>query len=441
MRTLLATLLADQVKPNHLPDTKWLLQYLEAGCPAGDPIFLSMGETWADVPSFLSSALCKVPEYSHGYQLSMYGLPQFRQALLSFAIDTQHLPAAAEPGVEFDLAVTWTGTRSVMFDFGRLLRRQFASCERPVAVSTFPGWDYEGALEPSGFEMRFIGLRAEQGFSVSAGELRAELEKIAQESRGRFKLLVINAQHNPTGVNWTRETVSAAISFALENDIALLVDDAVYGVHIPSVTPTSAVDLLLQQIMQIPDRNQRPQWLAVRSLGKQFNCNGWGLGYMMGPPATIDQLVNYFRVQYQYNYAGHLQHAMASWISSPESVELTTARNAEIAANAVTMGRLLKDELKVPPENLYPFECGLFYIFPAPPAYASKNAGAKEFLQDCFMRTGVLFSSCSGGPRAGADTYSLPWIRFFLGARRNTLEDAVKRMIEAGFCWEMEVAK
>src|SRR5690606_3915085 len=135
-----AELLEEEVRPNRLPDTEWLSQFRASG-DRRKPILLSLGERWEGIPPALVTALASVPPSAHGYQLSMYGLPRLRRILRDYIRDTHRLGGLDD---RYEVAVSWTGTRSVMRDFAEMLAPRFGDGPPPLALAVAPAWDYAG---------------------------------------------------------------------------------------------------------------------------------------------------------------------------------------------------------------------------------------------------------------------------------------------------------
>ncbi len=147
-RNSLAEMIYDNVAPNHLRDTKYLQAYLTS--ENKEPIPLALGETWKRVPDGLINNLKEAASFESGYQISMYGLPSFRNLLKDYIGRSERI--AGDNRLE--TAVTWNGTRSAMFDFGRYLLKKQKNQKKPVFISTDPGWDYEGVFCPLGYEIK-----------------------------------------------------------------------------------------------------------------------------------------------------------------------------------------------------------------------------------------------------------------------------------------------
>ncbi|MFI1910757.1 pyridoxal phosphate-dependent aminotransferase [Streptomyces microflavus] len=418
---------------NPYEDTELLREATAAGRELADIIYLSLGETWNGAAPGLITALGRdVPQHAHGYVLSPYGLPALRRVLRSRIPAEHRLPQNARPGEDYDVAVSHGGTRNAMFHFGRLLTdRSRESTGRPAVVCSAPGWDYPGVFEALGYDIHRFRLAPGADYQPDPDEVARTLRKARTGTSGPL-LLVINAQHNPTGANWTEKTVRAMVRAALEAGSGILVDDAYYALHDPEVTPVSALQILLEEFGPLP-AIRRPPWLAVRSLSKQFHCNGWGIGAVTGPPVVLEVLLGRLLPEYGFVSSVPLQAAMAAWLKSGESDDYLVRQRGEYALKRVHLARHLAGELGYPEGTFFIGPCGPYLLMRIPPWY---DARADEpYRAFCLRRSGVLLgeghmTTPGAAPMPGQDQ-----VRLFLGPATQTLTQAVQRMSAAGLTW------
>lgn len=408
------------------PDAGLVADYLDSGSPGGELVYLGFGETWTRPPSGLLDALADVPGHAHGYVISQYGLPRLQQILRTYVAADCRLPDDVEPGRDFETAAVSGGTRNSMFDFARLLLTGYGfapseSGRAPVAVAPSPGWDYTGVFAPLGFRMRYLRLD-EQGQPAPEG-----LDELLDALPGdeRLAAFVVNAQHNPTGANWRPDAVRRLIDRALDAGAGVLVDDAYFGFRTAVASPTSALRALFESLAADPTRTRRP-WLAVRSLGKQFGCNGWGIGAAVGSPRLLDDLVNQTLFQRSFAGATPLQSAMATWLSSPESRRHVRRREREHLDKMSIMESFFADR----PEA---FHAGGYTPFAQLRLPRGRDgADPQEFQRECLRRTGVLLSVYPWRRRSTADS-SPAQARLYLGAPRAVVLEALQRLAAAGY--------
>ncbi|MBH5335145.1 pyridoxal phosphate-dependent aminotransferase [Streptomyces pactum] len=419
-----------------MPDAGLLRQYLAAGMPHGEPICMSFGETWDRIPPGLADCLRQVPRSSHGYQLSLHGLPRLRTALAAHLTASHRLPDTAERGRHWEVGVSWTGTRAAMFDFARLvLDRRPATARRPVALVAGPAWDYAGVLTPLGYDVRHLPLRFDRGFVPDPEELAELAAEIARDPAAGTAMVVVNAQHNPTAVNWSPDSVNALLDAAESAGAAVLIDDAYLNVHDVAVEPTSALRLLLDRRRAAGNSTGAP-WLAVQSMGKQFGCNGWGVGAVTAPPEILDALVNGYRLHHSLMSSGMLQHAMADWLESVASTQFLAEQRVRLTETRAAAEEQFVKRLGYPASAVHTGECTPYIVVRVPPGYAGDEESAREFRAVCFERTGVLTAPVWPWPmpapeEAGHD----PQLRLYLGSGTEGVTEAVRRMSAAGLTW------
>lgn len=417
-----------------MPDVRAIREYLHRGCPHGEPIVLSFGETWTQSPLELSSLLSRTPRHAHGYQLSMYGLPALREILRERVAVEHRLPSSEG----WDLAASWTGTRSVMFDYARAIAQvPAARGKRRIALAVGPSWDYAGVFAPLGFEMRYLHVRPEDDFQPRPEVLASLLHELDADARNELALVVVNAQHNPTGANWSETFVRALLSAAIERGAHVLIDDAYYAVHDPDVVPTSALAIMLELLGDAPPA-ARTRWIDVRSLGKQFHCNGWGLGAIVADPAILEDLVNRTRLQHQLMYGGILQEAMEQFLRSPGCDRFLRAQREGYREKRDVLRELLTRELGHPARSIHLGVCTSYAMVPVPRIFES---APERFVPEVFARTGVLIAPPWPWPYGESTRTAIPFARVFLGPELATICEAFERIRDAGLGYEARPAR
>lgn len=133
-------------------------------------------------------------------------------------------------------------------------------------------------------------------------------EKLAEAITTRTRLIVINNPGNPSGSILSKDDLSKLQELIRGKDIILLSDE-VYEHLIFD-------DCDHQSVFRFPELRERS--MAVYSFGKTFHATGWKLGYIVGPPA----LMNEFRKVHQYNVFSSnmpIQVALTQYLSTPEN--------------------------------------------------------------------------------------------------------------------------
>ncbi|WPO70456.1 pyridoxal phosphate-dependent aminotransferase [Streptomyces sp. KN37] len=430
-------LVGDEGLPNPYDDAGILRRYREAGGDLSEVIYLSLGETWCRAAPGLRNALAaSLPPHCHGYSLSPYGFPALHSVLRTYITDTHQLETVAELGTDYEVAVSQCSTRNAMFHFGRLLveESQEANAGKRIVIASTPGWDYTGVYTALGFEMRYFNVTSHTSYQPDHEEIHGLLRKARGDTDGPV-LLVVNAQHNPTGANWYPSTVRAMIRSAVATGACILVDDAYYAVHNPDTTPTNTLRILLEELNPLP-LEHRPRWLAVRSLGKQFHCNGWGIGALTAGSETVERLVTHLLPQYTYVSAIPLQAAMAAWLCDVSSETYLARQRAEYAAKRLHVTRRLTHDLGYPQSAFFPGECAAYLLMRIPPWCARGPHGEpRDFRVHCLARTGVLLGEAHMTTPGRLPNDSRGYVRLYLGTAPEVLDEALVRIREAGLTW------
>jgi N-succinyldiaminopimelate aminotransferase len=402
---------------------------------------LGYGETWTQTaPGLLTCLSGPLPLHAHGYLLTPYGLPALRRVLRDRIVYEHRLDAHRfQAGRDFEVAVSQSGTRQTMYDFAQLLATESASRRRPTALVPAPGWDYPSMLLPAGFTVRYLPLRHDNGYQLDTESTCKALHDLQTGSPRSPRLLILNAQHNPTGANWDLQVVRRVIRAALSTGASLLLDDAYYAVHDPGTVPTSALRILLEETAEIAAASdvrvtEPPRWLAVRSLGKQFHCNGWGIGAMTASPTTIEALVwRMFRGR-SISAAVPLQAAMAAWLSQPESTLYVQELSARYAERRRRVVRTLVRDLCFPGDLLFEGCCTAYVRIPVPPRYGTGPNSEAGYRHDAVARAGVLLGEASMTPDAPPANQG--HVRAYLGHPQHVLDAALERLHQAHLGWD-----
>ncbi|MFI7241340.1 pyridoxal phosphate-dependent aminotransferase [Streptomyces qinglanensis] len=429
-------IIGDSSLPNPYEDASLLLNHQAAGGDPADVLYLSLGESWGHTaPGLRDTLAAPLPRHCHGYMLSPYGLPALRRVLRTYLTADHDLAGVAALGSDYDVAVSQNSTRNAMFHFGRLLREE-AACEEAeaVVVTSAPGWDYAGVFTALGWSTRSFALVPERHYQPDPQEVAALLREARRDTSGPL-LLVVNAQHNPTGANWSPHAVRAMVRAALEVGACLLVDDAYYAVHDPEVTPTNALRILLEELAGTPHA-RRPRWLAVRSLGKQFHCNGWGIGALTASPGTLTRLLAHALPQYSYVSAVPLQAAMADWLRNPASGRYLAQQRADGAVKRTEISRRLIRDLGYPGSGFFPGQCAAYLLLAVPPWYRNTPGPGKEsYRRLCLSRAGVLLGESRMTTPGCAPDHAQEHVRLYTGPPLPVLTQALDRLCTAGLTW------
>jgi aspartate/methionine/tyrosine aminotransferase len=417
------------------PDVEAVREYYYRGAPHGNVLYFSIGETWNQIAPGLDRLVRSSPPSldSHGYQLMPYGLPALRKILRQYIDESHGLPAGSYESGICETAVASMGTRTAMYDFGKLVLKRGNFKKKPVFVTTLPAWDYRGVFEPMGFTFSALPLRAEQDFRPDLNAFDTLLENIQRSGDKQVGIIAINAQHNPTAVNWTESEVRHLIRTAMNHGAAILIDDAYFAIHDPAIRPTSALRILIEELRR--DFRTPPLWIGVRSLGKQFNCNGWSLGSVTASPENLIALYNEFLFQRSYPYGSYYQSVMANWLASAESTAFLAKQNVIFTSRKRAFRDFFATQLGFALTDVHIGDCTSYLLIRVPEAYRGLSDASLRFQKRIFDNTGVLFGvgSLSADPERTSNVHE--YIRAFVGPSNEILGDALNRLAARADTW------
>jgi len=145
------------------------------------------------------------------------------------------------------------------------------------------------------------------GVPLAGPDLRPDVSALADAITPRTKVILINSPHNPTGVVFTREELTAIARVAIDNDLIVIADEAYEHlwfddhVHIPIAT--------------LPGMFERT--ITIGSGGKSFSFTGWKVGWAYGP-AHLIRAVRVVRQHLSFVSGGPFQYAIAHGLGMPD---------------------------------------------------------------------------------------------------------------------------
>lgn len=134
---------------------------------------------------------------------------------------------------------------------------------------------YPGAVRLAGGTPVVVPTRAEDGFKLTPGRLRAHLSPAT-------RWLVLNSPANPTGATYTRDEIAAlGAELARFPDVLVLSDEVYEQFHYgPAPVAVGAVgdDLARRTV-------------TVNAVSKTYSMTGWRIGYATGPRDVVANAV------------------------------------------------------------------------------------------------------------------------------------------------------
>ena len=241
---------------------------------------------------------------------------------------------------------------------------------------------------------------------LSPDDLRPDVAAMRAALTPRTRLLLLNSPHNPTGVVFTPDELSALAGFAIEHDLLVLADEAYEHLwfddsrHVPIAT--------------LPGMWERT--VTVGSGGKSFSFTGWKVGWASGPIDLI-AAVRVVRQHLSYVSGGPFQYAMAAGLQLPDEYF------AQFRADLAGKRDRLCDGLSglglrvIPPQGTY---------FASTDVRPLGFTDGEQFCARAPYEAGVVAipqSALSDHPEASA-----PYVRWAFCKRPEVLDEALVRL-------------
>ena len=160
---------------------------------------------------------------------------------------------------------------------------------------------YPGTIRGAGAIARAVQTRAEDAFQPDAALITEQAEGAAS--------LLINTPNNPTGVVYSRETLSEIADLCRERDI-WLISDEVYDTQV-----WDGAHLSPRALPGMADRT-----LVVGSMSKSHAMTGSRCGWIVGPEEAIEHLIN-LATHTTYGVPGFIQDAASFALTAGDELE------------------------------------------------------------------------------------------------------------------------
>jgi aspartate aminotransferase len=140
-----------------------------------------------------------------------------------------------------------------------------------------PYWvSYSDLVTMTGADFKLIPTRLEDGFKMSAVQLRAALTP-------QSRLLMLNSPGNPTGAVYTRQELEAIADVVLEAQLSVISDEIYERLVFGDAKATCFATLR-------PGLAERT--ITVSGASKTYAMTGWRVGWALGPAAVIKAMGN-----------------------------------------------------------------------------------------------------------------------------------------------------
>ena len=228
----------------------------------GDVTALTVGQPDFVTPWHIREAAIQSLERGHTYYTSNSGLPELRSEIAKYMKRRFDLDYSADEAL-----VTVGGSEAIDVAVRSLVN---PGDEVIVPMPSFVC--YEPIARMAGARVVTINTKAENGFKLTAEELRAAITD-------KTKLLVLPYPNNPTGAILEREELEALAEVIKNTNIAILSDEIyaelTFGKKHISI---ASID------------GMRERTIIASGFSKAYAMTGWRLGYIVGPRPWIKQM-------------------------------------------------------------------------------------------------------------------------------------------------------
>ena len=184
------------------------------------------------------------------------------------------------------------------------------------------------------------GVRRE--VPLTPGTFRPDIEALRAAITPRTRLLLLNSPHNPTGVVFTRDELTAIAAVVAEHDLWVLSDEVYEHIvfdgreHVPFAS--------------LPGMAART--VTLGSAGKSLSMTGWKVGWATGP-ADLVGAVRVVRQHLSFVSGGPFQWAVAEGLALPDEHWRAFTSDMQSKRDHLTEGLLGLGFDVVPSEGTY----------------------------------------------------------------------------------------
>jgi aspartate/methionine/tyrosine aminotransferase len=197
---------------------------------------------------------------------------------------TGYTPAAGVPALREALAASLSAERGVAYTaanvsvqpggkpvIGKFLMAVMEQGDEVLYPN--PGYPiYESQVEYLG------GVGRPYRYKVDDNRFRIDRESVAAALGPRTRILIVNAQHNPTGADADAAELEWLAQLALERDLWVLSDDPYHDIRYDGAASQTLVGLA----------GMAERTVIGYTYSKKYAMTGWRLGAAVGPQPVID---------------------------------------------------------------------------------------------------------------------------------------------------------
>lgn len=287
------------------------------------------------------------------------GIPELREAMAQTIGDTRGLSYGPEH------VSVQPGAKPII---GKVLMSVMNPGDEVVYPN--PGYPiYESQVDYLGGRSRpYTYVEEADGFRINRDSLQAALSD-------RTRLLIVNAQHNPTGADASPDEIAWLAQIARERDLWVLADEPYFDIRYGGLSTSLAAE---------PEMAERT--VISYTFSKTYAMTGWRLGAAIGPPEVID-LVTKINTNQESCTCGFIQHAGVEALTGDQSGALEILATLRDRRDVVVDGLNAIDGVRVHRPT------ATFYLF-GDVTSVYRRLGYDDpqaFCTDALRETGVSF--------------------------------------------------
>ncbi|MBP8308907.1 MAG: pyridoxal phosphate-dependent aminotransferase [Burkholderiaceae bacterium] len=385
---------AARLAVRNLPASR-IREVANAGMGNPDVLAFWFGEPDGVTPAFIRKAAAAALEAGDTFYSHNLGIAPLREALSRY-LGRWHRPVAADR-----IAVTSAGVNALM------LAAQLIVSPGDRVVAVVPLW-------PNVTEIpRILGAEVERVplHPDAQGRWVLDLERLLQAMTPGTRAVIINSPGNPTGWVMPREDMSALLDHARRMGIWIISDEA-YERLVFDTDPGSDGTRCAPSLLDFADPQDRV--IVANTFSKAWQMTGWRLGWLVVPPALLDDLGKL--IEFNTSCApGFVQQAAITALNDGEPHvrafvhELRARRDALLSALAPIDGLSVGSP------------AGAMYLFFKVPGVTDSLALAKDLVREAGL--GLAPGSAFGAEGEG-------YLRWCFAKPAPMLEEGARRLAE-----------
>jgi N-succinyldiaminopimelate aminotransferase len=351
---------------------------------------LGQGFPDTDGPQSVKDAAIGAISEGRGNQYPpVHGLPELRRTIA----DHQRRFYGLELDWETDVCVTTGASEAVVAAL-------IALVDDGDEVILFAPWFdlYAAGVSLAG------GVRRE--VPLTPGTFRPDTNALRSAITPRTRLLLLNSPHNPTGVVFTREELTAIAEVVAEHDLVVISDEVYEHIVFDGHEHVAFATL--------PGMAERT--ITIGSAGKSLSMTGWKVGWATGP-ADLIQAVRVVRQHMSFVSGGPFQWAVAEGLALPDEHWLAFAADMQGKRDILSAG-LADLGLDVITSE------GTYYV--TTDIRSTGYADGLAFCRDLPARAGVV--AIPQQVFHDAEENGAPYVRWAFCKRPDVLHEALDRL-------------